>query len=135
PASGLAANAMPGHPVGHTGHPNPQDTFRGPGKMFWAKEMAKMAPLKDPREAQRSVITWQQIKDHQSQETGYWTVVKDRVYDVSLYVAMHPGGSQCITKFCLGDISRPAAGVHGYLNLHLIMEKLWIGMIERRAPQ
>ncbi|GIQ90800.1 hypothetical protein KIPB_013733, partial [Kipferlia bialata] len=93
-------------------------------------EVASMEPLKPKAEAAATVITWDDIHKHQSRETGYWTVVKDKVYDVTRYIYNHPGGAKCITDFTDADIGKMASKVHGFISLDKVLDKLWIGMIE-----
>ncbi len=56
--------------------------------------------------------TLAQVAAHGSQ-TSCWTAVNGKVYDVTKWIAQHPGGSQAILSLCGKDGSSAFNGQHG----------------------
>lgn len=59
-------------------------------------------------------ITWDEVREH-AVEGDAWIVVHGRVYDVSRYGDLHPGGADVVAECAGEDATRDWEGVgHGY---------------------
>lgn len=59
-----------------------------------------------------------------------WIVIDNRVYDVTKFHALHPGGSGVITRLAGQDVSDHFHGLHGEHVLKKYDERLCIGVVE-----
>ncbi|OHW99670.1 cytochrome b5-like heme steroid binding domain-containing protein [Colletotrichum incanum] len=49
------------------------------------------------------VFTTNEVKWHTTRETGIYTIIRDKVYDFTILVDLHPGGSSVIEEVAGGD--------------------------------
>jgi cytochrome b involved in lipid metabolism len=47
-----------------------------------------------------------QVSEHKDDAQGYWVVVDNDVYDVSNFIAEHPGGPKILKRACGKDSSK-----------------------------
>lgn len=73
------------------------------------------APNATPVQAQTPAVktfTFAEVATHAS-ETSCWTVVRGEVYDVTTWIAQHPGGEKSILSMCGKDGTKGFEGQHG----------------------
>ena len=93
--------------VGHTG-----------AEATWAKRMAPTVaeplPSSEPTSPSSSeaLLTVEEVSKHAEQQ-DCWTVVEGTVYDLTSYIASHPGGEVVLTDLCGKDGSAAFSSQHG----------------------
>ena len=73
------------------------------------------------------VYTPEEVKQH-NKESDCWTVYQGRIYDVTKYANVHPGGK----KIFLGkgkDCTELYNKYHPWVNCHAIVGKFQVGII------
>ncbi len=76
-------------------------------------------------------LTWNEISKHNSL-SDCWIVVNGRVYDITRYIPMHPGGSGIIEPYCGRDATDIFYNVHSSAAISLL-EKYYIGDVGGEA--
>ena len=79
-------------------------------------------------------MTWEEVRKHATQADA-WIVVRGKVYDVTKYMAGHPGGPQWILDFLGKDATKAFDSKGGLGTGHTDfakaeMEKLLVGTVE-----
>ncbi len=73
-------------------------------------DIVRLPPVPAPTSAK--AFTMADVKTHNS-SSSCWTVVSGNVYDVTNWIARHPGGSGAIKGMCGVDASSAFNGQHG----------------------
>lgn len=70
---------------------------------------------------------------HNNPESGYWMVLHGRVFDLSKFLATHPGGHQILIASAGTDASRSYEAVEHHVNpeVHAMLDLFRIGSIRR----
>lgn len=79
----------------------------------------------------RLSLTWSEISKHNSL-SDCWIVVNGRVYDITRYIPMHPGGSGIIEPYCGRDATDIFYNIHSSAAISLL-EKYYIGDVGGEA--
>ena len=61
---------------------------------------------------QEKLYTLEEVAQHNSKESC-WTVIRDRVYDLTQWIDKHPGGSDKISALCGKDGTQAFENKHG----------------------
>ncbi|GAB5373416.1 hypothetical protein AAMO2058_001749700 [Amorphochlora amoebiformis] len=77
-----------------------------------------------PRKLSRS-----EVRKHKT-EKDLWMVIKGKVYDVTSYVAYHPGGVPELLKGAGKDATKLFASVHPWVNVDVLLAKCCVGIID-----
>ena len=76
-------------------------------------------------------ISESELKKHNTKE-DCWVVFQGAVYNMTPYLARHPGGVDCITSCAGGDMTEAYMDRHPYLNPQMF-EKLKIGYFVQQS--
>jgi cytochrome b5 len=52
------------------------------------------------------IITWDELQKH-SQSPDLWVLIQGKVFDVSTYLAEHPGGDEILKLYAGKDATKP----------------------------
>lgn len=66
--------------------------------------VSQPASAEEPRSQTLPVVTRAEVQQHKTKETGIWVIYKDGVYDITKFIANHPGGRDKIMLAAGGDI-------------------------------
>jgi len=71
-------------------------------------------PTAPPRESAPAAKTYslQEVAQHKD-ASSCWTVIEGKVYDLSAWIARHPGGERAILSLCGKDGTSTFSGQHG----------------------
>ncbi|ELQ75996.1 Flavohemoprotein b5+b5R [Trachipleistophora hominis] len=69
------------------------------------------------------------VSEHNN-EKSCWVIYNSCVYDVTGYLKIHPGGSKILLRYGGKDITEIFDVVHGYVNIHKMLEGCLIGYID-----
>jgi nitrate reductase (NAD(P)H) len=86
------------------------------------------APAAPPAAKGDKVYTMQEVEKHNTEE-DCWIVIKDRVYDASEYLDMHPGGMESITINSGQDATEDFVAIHSSKATKML-EKFYIGQLD-----
>ena len=73
--------------------------------------------------------TWEQVAEHGT-EDDCWTVYEGRIYDVTQYAKVHPGGKKIFLskgKDCTELFNK----YHPWVNCHFMLAKYQVGVVRR----
>ena len=88
---------------------------KGFGLADWNKLLQKSTDLAQRRGQPLQRYRWSDVKPHKHAHDG-WVVLRNKVYNVSPYLAYHPGGADILRK-CLGkDITALYDKYHPWVN-------------------
>lgn len=73
---------------------------------------APAAPLDSTMSAQKGSYTASEVAQHAT-PSDCWASINGKVYDLTAWVAQHPGGERAITRLCGTDGSEAFNGQHG----------------------
>ena len=65
-----------------------------------------------------------------NKEDDCWTIYQGRIYDVTEYAKVHPGGR----KIFLGkgkDCTKLFQQYHAWVNCHYMLGKYWVGILKQ----
>ncbi|KAM0747621.1 cytochrome b5 [Meredithblackwellia eburnea MCA 4105] len=80
-------------------------------------------------------FTAEEISEHDCVEQGLWIVVEDRVYDVTTYVGIHPGGPEVFKNFVGKDCTWQVVWLwHNKRHLQEWSDALLIGIADPAPP-
>jgi len=77
--------------------------------------------------------TTAQIAEHKSEENGLWIIVDGSVYDVTNFLADHPGGPKILKRSAGKDASKSFWKYHSEHVLNKYGPKLKIGSVKEEA--
>jgi len=84
-----------------------------------------------PKKIGSKLFTLTEIANH-NKEDDVWIIVKDRVYDCTEYLEMHPGGMDSITINAGGDATEDFTAIHSKKATKLL-EKYYIGDVDKSS--
>jgi len=79
--------------------------------------------------AQRKNITWEEIREHSS-KYDCWVVIRGLVYDVTAYLAYHPGGVEILAKCGGKDCTKEYDKFHPWVNVGGMIGSCCVGTVE-----
>jgi len=85
-------------------------------------------PAPPPKKEGDKIFTMAEIAKHNSEEDA-WIVVKDRVYNATEYLDMHPGGEDSITMNAGMDATEDFVAIHSDKATKML-EKFYIGQLD-----
>ena len=91
-------------------------------------EQKDEAPAPPPKDSGSKKFTWSEVQQHNKEE-DVWIVVKDRVYDVTEYLELHPGGVESITINAGADATEDFVAIHS-MKATKMLEKYYIGDLD-----
>ena len=68
------------------------------------------------------------VREH-NKEWDCWIILESKVYDVTLYLAYHPGGKKSILEFAGKDATDAFATTHPWVNFHGLLHRVQVGFI------
>lgn len=74
--------------------------------------------------------TMEEVSKH-NQPPSIWTVYKDKVYDITMYLNYHPGGVKILEQIYGKDCTNAYNQFHKYLNIDNFLSKFQIGTIKK----
>ena len=92
-----------------------------------AKEEA--APAAPPKKEGTRLISMEEVKKHNT-EHDVWIIVKDRVYDCTEYLELHPGGIDSIVLNAGADATEDFVAIHS-IKATKMLEKYYIGDLDK----
>jgi len=98
----------------------------GFGKLLEVPGEPKAAAAPAPSTGKK--FTWSQIRQHNT-EHDTWIVVKDRVYDCTEYLELHPGGVDSIVLNAGADATEDFVAIHS-IKATKMLEKYYIGDLD-----
>ena len=86
-----------------------------------------------PYSASPRVLDASEIVLRNSDEQGWWLVIDGRVYDVSTFVHLHPGGDRILRAYCGSDATHVYRAVlhHARPDIEALRSQYQIGVIRR----
>jgi nitrate reductase (NAD(P)H) len=104
----------------------------GFGKLVDVLQEEVAAPAPPPSKDTMKVFTMAEVKKHNT-ETDCWIIVKDRVYDATEYLELHPGGIESITMNSGGvDATEDFVAIHS-TKATKMLEKYYIGDLDKSS--
>ena len=92
-----------------------------------AKE-ASAAPPAASADDKKKVFTLAEVQKHNTEE-DCWIIIKNRVYEVTEYLDLHPGGIESITINAGADATEDFVAIHS-TKAHKMLEKYYIGDLD-----
>jgi len=86
------------------------------------------------RHAQKESLTLQEVAKHNTPESS-WIVINNRVYDITNFAELHPGGEQIIRQYAGKDATEIFYDLHRNSVLEKYHPRLCIGTIDNRKPE
>ena len=74
--------------------------------------------------------TWDEVAQHNALPS-VWSVYNGTVYDITMYINVHPGGKKILEKVFGKDMTALFNKFHGYVNIDAIIGPLKIGTISK----
>ncbi|KAG0494167.1 hypothetical protein HPP92_005161 [Vanilla planifolia] len=102
---------------------------KGYSQMDWlklTKTHPDLAGLKG--QSNRRLITMDEVSQHK--DGSVWTVLKGRVYNISLYLKFHPGGADMLMKAAGRDCTSLFNKYHAWVNAEFLLEKCLVGVLD-----
>ena len=88
----------------------------------------------DPLGVQKSggfkEYTWEEIAKHNA-PPSVWSVYNGDVYDITMYINVHPGGKKILEKVYGKDMTPLFNKFHGYIKIDAIIGPLKIGTVAK----
>lgn len=82
-----------------------------------------------------AIVDNNKIAEHNT-ESDCWVIYKNNVYDVTSYMASHPGGKQAIIPYCGQDMTAAFDGMSGHgIDARSILNGLEIGVVTEAGSQ
>jgi nitrate reductase (NAD(P)H) len=100
----------------------------GFGKLLEVLEPMEEESAAEPAKAGRKMFTLAEVEKHNTEE-DCWIIVKDRVYDATEYLEMHPGGVDSITINAGVDATEDFVAIHS-AKATKMLEKYYIGDLD-----
>ncbi|GFE55910.1 cytochrome b5-like Heme Steroid binding domain containing protein [Babesia ovis] len=70
-----------------------------------------------------------EVAKHTS-ENDCWTIYKGKVYDITRYLDMHPGGRQHLLDYAGMDITEEFSDIHPWVNAEFLLKSLYVGELK-----
>ena len=90
-------------------------------------------PLNVQKNGGYKEYTIQEVALHNA-PPSIWSIYKGAVYDITMYVNCHPGGTKMLEKVYGKDMTGLFNRFHGYMNIDNVIGPLKIGYIKKDAP-
>lgn len=87
-------------------------------------------PIEPPQSLRR--ISTEELALH-STEDDVWLAVQGRVYNVTQYVAFHPGGKYQIMRGRGKDATELFMKAHPWINPESLLKRVWLGFLVKTA--
>ncbi len=81
-----------------------------------AKPKVTPKPATSPKPVITGLVTAAAVRSHAA-ATDCWTIINNNIYDLTLWIAKHPGGPAVIKSMCGVDASIAFVGAHGTMGL------------------
>ncbi|KAK1442447.1 hypothetical protein BgAZ_404770 [Babesia gibsoni] len=59
-----------------------------------------------------------------------WCIYNGKVYDITRYLDMHPGGRDHLLEYAGKDVTEEFYGVHPWVNAEILLKSLFVGEIK-----
>ncbi|KAK8957107.1 Delta(8)-fatty-acid desaturase [Platanthera zijinensis] len=103
---------------------------KGYSQMDWLKLTRTHPDLAGLQgQTNRRLITMDEVKKHKT-EGSIWTVLKGRVYNISLYMKFHPGGVDMLMMAAGKDCTSLFNKHHPWVNSEFLLEKCLVGVLD-----
>ena len=76
--------------------------------------------------------TWEEVAKHNALPS-VWSVYKGNVYDITMYINVHPGGKKILEKVYGKDMTPLFDKFHGYLKIDALIGPLKIGTVSEKS--
>lgn len=76
-----------------------------------------------------SMIKLSTVAEHNKQ-TDCWTIYNGKVYDITPYLAYHPGGSKKLMLGAGTDCTKMFDNYHDWVDCHRMLSNCYVGMLE-----
>ena len=76
--------------------------------------------------------TWEEVAEHNALPS-VWSVYKGNVYDITMYINVHPGGKKILEKVYGKDMTPLFNQFHGYLKIDALIGPLKIGTVAEKS--
>ncbi|KAL6785995.1 CYB3 [Auxenochlorella protothecoides x Auxenochlorella symbiontica] len=135
-AGSLAAPSAVGVPAsGAAGRPRKKLPFQiGCSPMDWlrlSRSKADLSGLKGG--APRRGITLEEVKQHRTRDNA-WTAIRGKVYNMSAYMAFHPGGDKMLLAVAGKDGTAMFDKYHPWVNIDFLMSACVVGLLAPPTP-
>lgn len=102
----------------------------GFGLHDWMNLLRRTSDLAQRRGAPlRRDITMAEVRNHNKPYDG-WMILRGKVYNISPYMAYHPGGSEVLEKVCGRDGTKLFDRYHQWVNLDGLIGPLLLGYLK-----
>ncbi|GKY94487.1 hypothetical protein MPSEU_000414600 [Mayamaea pseudoterrestris] len=101
----------------------------GYGKILDEVEVGSKEDEEPAKKENGKTFSLQEVRKHNT-EKDCWIIVKDRVYDATEYLDMHPGGMEAITINAGEDATEDFVAIHS-MKAHKMLEKYYIGDLDK----
>ena len=91
----------------------------------------KEAAAAPPKSSSGKLFTMEEIQKHNTEQDA-WIVVKDRVYDCTEYLELHPGGIDSIILNAGADSTEDFVAIHS-IKATKMLEKYYIGDLDKSS--
>jgi len=104
----------------------------GFGKLLEIQGEAAEAPAAAPEpKSNKRLITMEEVEKHNTEE-DVWIVVKDKVYDCTEYLELHPGGVDSIVICAGADATEDFVAIHS-TKATKMLDKFYIGDLDTKS--
>ncbi|KAG8687792.1 hypothetical protein FRC08_011764 [Ceratobasidium sp. 394] len=98
----------------------------GHGALDWAKFKSSGADLRGVTELLR--VTPSMLKEHRSRDDA-WSAFSGKVYNITPYLAYHPGGERELMRVAGRDGTKLFATTHAWVNLDFMLDGCLVGFL------
>ncbi|CAN3375035.1 hypothetical protein DIURU_005163 [Diutina rugosa] len=106
----------------------------GHSPLDWANLQREQGPRlrgDQPLPPQYTRVTKEEVKQHRTKDDA-WTIINNKVYNITPYINFHPGGADEIMKGAGRDGTTLFMKYHPWVNVDTMLKNCWIGVL---APQ
>eukprot|EP00522_Entomoneis_paludosa_P011116 CAMPEP_0172439854 /NCGR_PEP_ID=MMETSP1065-20121228/705_1 /TAXON_ID=265537 /ORGANISM="Amphiprora paludosa, Strain CCMP125" /LENGTH=902 /DNA_ID=CAMNT_0013188603 /DNA_START=130 /DNA_END=2838 /DNA_ORIENTATION=- len=108
---------------------NDKPTSAGFGRLEQPQDVeVAPAPAAEPKAGGTKMFTLQEVEKHNTEE-DCWIIVKNRVYDCTDYLELHPGGVDSITINAGADATDDFVAIHS-MKATKMLERYYIGDLD-----
>ena len=106
---------------------------KGHSQVDWMRLTKSHSDLAGLGGAPPRVLTLADVAAHSS-ESDCWTVVNNRVYNITPYVPFHPGGKPLLLKGAGRDSTALFSKFHPWVNVHYMLANCLVGVLDNGTP-